>query len=474
MNIMNNLQRFINHLLVCQLKIFKLTILILIYMVVEISFWCNLSAQFSADSLWKKEKATQWFKSNNWSNGLKIRPHESIDVVEFANQYHKNKNYWDLAFSFLSNSKLDTLHPGKYNLDGDNVFISVTEGPTRDFDSTGWEAHRKYADIHYVIKGEEKIGVAVISKATVIKPFNEKKDIGTYKVLMSDARFYKARPDVFFIFFPTDVHRPGIKVNEGNTDKKIVVKVKIDTLLISNSQIIVGLDHWFNHKTNPVTGKPFHYLWSDSAYTGYSQWGTIFTKKGARIATIDRPEEKTMHGLNVYIIVDPDSTQVNPSPHYIENEDVNTIERWVKQGGVLVLLGNDPANCEFTHLNQLSERFGITFNHRTFHQVVNDQWETGAFDSLPKHTLFKGVNKIYLKGISSLSVKSPAKAVLTQKGQIFMAECNYGKGYVFAVGDPWLYNEYIGHLRLPGEFDNLRAAENLTDLLLIHAKASFK
>jgi YhcH/YjgK/YiaL family protein len=32
---------------------------------------------------------------------------------------------------------------------------------------------------------------------------------------------------MFAIFFPADVHLPGIKVNEKNYVKKVVVKVKI-------------------------------------------------------------------------------------------------------------------------------------------------------------------------------------------------------------------------------------------------------
>jgi unsaturated rhamnogalacturonyl hydrolase len=47
-----------------------------------------------------------------------------------------------------------------------------------------------------------------------------------------------------------------------------------------------------------------------------------------------------------------------------------------------------------------------------------------------------------------------------------MAEGKYGKGFVFAVGDPWIYNEYIDHKYLPQSFDNLKAANNLVDYLL--------
>lgn len=234
------------------------------------------------------------------------------------------------------------------------------------------------------------------------------------------------------------------------------------------AQVNVGLDNWFNHETNAKTGKPYHYLWTDTAWSGYSRWGNIFTAKGAVLSTLNRPDAAALNKINVYIIVDPDTTSENPLPHYIMPEDANAIEQWVKDGGVLILLANDAPNCEFTHLNQLASRFGIVFDHVTLHPVKNNNWDMGAFTVFPNHPLFKGIKKIYLKEISSLSLSHGAKPVLTEDGHIFMAESTIGKGFVFAVGDPWIYNEYIDHDRLPQDFDNRKAAENLTDYLLTH------
>lgn len=235
----------------------------------------------------------------------------------------------------------------------------------------------------------------------------------------------------------------------------------------TEAQINVGLDNWFNRETNVKTGKPYHYLWTDTAASGYSRWGEIFTKKGAIISTIDhQPDAASLGKLNIYIIVDPDTTTESQSPNYIMPSDVKAIEQWVKNGGVLVLLANDGPNCEFTHLNQLAIRFGITFNHVSLHPVVNKKWDMGAFTSLPNHPMFKGVSKIYLKEISSLNLTKPATPILKENGQVFMAESRVGKGLVLTIGDPWIYNEYIDHDRLPNDFQNREAAESLTDYLL--------
>jgi unsaturated rhamnogalacturonyl hydrolase len=236
------------------------------------------------------------------------------------------------------------------------------------------------------------------------------------------------------------------------------------------AQPVVGLDNWYNREVNPKTGMPFHYLWTDTAFSGYSRWGKIFTSRGAKLSTLEKPDANILSKVNVYIIVDPDTTTESKSPNYVMPAEIKIIEQWVKNGGVLALLSNDAPNCEFTHFNQLASKFGIYFNHVTLHPVTGTNFEMGASKNLPDHPLFKGVSKIYLKEISSISLKGNAKPILVENGNVLIAECKYGKGYVFAIGDPWIYNEYIDHDRLPASFDNRKAAENLTDLLLSYTK----
>ena len=236
------------------------------------------------------------------------------------------------------------------------------------------------------------------------------------------------------------------------------------------AQPVVAVDNWFNRETNAKTGSPFHYLWNDTAFSGYSRWGKIFTSRGAKLTTLEKPTAALLGKVNIYIIVDPDTTTESKSPNYIIPEDSKVIEQWVKNGGVLAILANDAPNCEFTHLNQFASQFGMTFNHVTLHPVTGNNFEMGASVNLPNHPLFKGVSKIYIKEVSDINLKGGAKAILTENGKVLMAESNYGKGYVFAIGDPWIYNEYIDHDRLPAGFENRKAAENLTDLLLGYVK----
>ena len=90
----------------------------------------------------------------------------------------------------------------------------------------------------------------------------------------------------------------------------------------------------------------------------------------------------------------------------------------------------------------------------------------GAFTSFTDHPVFEGVSKIYMKEICSLKLEEKAEIILAENGNVFMAEVSMGKGTVLAIGDPWIYNEYIDHKMLPADFENLKAAENLTLYLI--------
>ncbi len=183
-----------------------------------------LTANAQDPNEWTKKKAKRWFKKMEWIGGLALKPSKTIDVQEFARQYHANWDYWNKAFAYLKNTDLDKIAKGKYPIDGDNVFASVTADSSKDFDKTNWESHRKYIDIQYVINGEEMIGIFPASKATITKEYDEKRDAANYS---ADGKLYTALPGTFFIFFPSDAHRPNITPGGNKVVKKIVIKVKV-------------------------------------------------------------------------------------------------------------------------------------------------------------------------------------------------------------------------------------------------------
>lgn len=141
-------------------------------------------------------------------------------------------------------------------------------------------------------------------------------------------------------------------------------------------------------------GRPFHATRSPVTYPGRSA------------------DEKSLKNAGVYIIVDPDTTRENPSPNYVTDKDVRTIFRWVKKGGVLLLMSNDGPNAEFTHFNRLAGAFGFTFHPLTLNPVTGRNWEMGAETNFPDHPLFKGVSKIYMKEVAPITLAGKASSVL--------------------------------------------------------------
>lgn len=180
----------------------------------------------TVSSVYSQDNAatTKWFAKKEWLNGLSLTPHQTIDQQEFKKQYEANPQRWNQAFRYLKETNLAELKPGKYTIDGDNVYALVTEGLARSADTAKWEDHQRYIDIHHVITGKENMGLAPVESATVITPYDSAKDIGFYK---ANGRFYESGTDTFFLVFPKDAHLPGIKIDGYNDRiKKIVIKVK--------------------------------------------------------------------------------------------------------------------------------------------------------------------------------------------------------------------------------------------------------
>ena len=184
----------------------------------------NAIAQQTKNVTANAATAEKWLKSKEWNGHIKLNAHESVNATEFYKQYHANQAVWDKVFQFLKEQNLDTLSAGKYPIDGENAYASITEGPSKELDKAGWESHKKYIDLQYVIKGKEQIGVAPVSSATVTKPYDEAKDGAAYT---AEGTYYTAEPGTFFLFFPEDAHRPNIKVAGYDTVKKLVIKIKV-------------------------------------------------------------------------------------------------------------------------------------------------------------------------------------------------------------------------------------------------------
>jgi YhcH/YjgK/YiaL family protein len=176
---------------------------------------------------WNSTEVDKWFYKHEWLNGWNVTPDASINKKEFVVYYFKNKERWDKAFAFLRDNDLSKLEVKRYDIDGDNLYASVSEYLTKNEEDTKFEAHRKYIDIQHVINGAEQMSITPISdKKEELVPYDPGKDVEFLTV--NQTASYEATPEKLFIFFPSDIHRPGVKIGENKNVRKVVVKVRID------------------------------------------------------------------------------------------------------------------------------------------------------------------------------------------------------------------------------------------------------
>jgi len=146
-----------------------------------------------------------------------------IDKIENSNLYAGLSGNIAKAFAYINGTDLHSIASGKYEIDNDDVFAIVMEYDTKDISECKLEGHFKYIDVQYIISGAELIGItSLINQIPYIR-----KDEDDYAFYECETDLIKLDAGRFALFFPDDLHRPCIKVNQISRVKKVVVKVRI-------------------------------------------------------------------------------------------------------------------------------------------------------------------------------------------------------------------------------------------------------
>ena len=144
------------------------------------------------------------------------------------------------------------------------------------------------------------------------------------------------------------------------------------------------LDAWYNSQTRQnAAGQTelFHYKWDDLANSGFSLFGHIWRSYGVATKTLPTaPTVENLRQAQFYIIASPDNPSKNPNPHYMTADDADQIAQWVRRGGVLLMMENDPDNADIPHMDLLADKFGLHFNNVLVHHVIDDQFAMGRID----------------------------------------------------------------------------------------------
>lgn len=145
-----------------------------------------------------------------------------------------NKNHNDLSenvklgLEYLKNTDFSTIENGKYEILGNKVFAIVQDYTSKILAEGKFEAHKKYTDIQYIIKGEEQIGISDIENFTQATEYDSEKDIVFLNPKLGvSPEFIHLKEKEFAIFTPNDAHMPSIAFGAPSYVRKVVVKAQV-------------------------------------------------------------------------------------------------------------------------------------------------------------------------------------------------------------------------------------------------------
>lgn len=147
-----------------------------------------------------------------------------FDKIENANLYKGINTRIAKALTYIQSTKFSNLTPGKYEIEGDDIYAIIYEYVTKDENNQLLEAHCKYIDIQYMAEGFENIGVTTFKDHQPVKLYDEEND---YMLFNEPYTLTLLKQGMFAIFFPDDLHLPGIMATNMTNVKKIVIKVKL-------------------------------------------------------------------------------------------------------------------------------------------------------------------------------------------------------------------------------------------------------
>jgi YhcH/YjgK/YiaL family protein len=146
------------------------------------------------------------------------------DIFENTRLYVNISTSFEKAFQFMKSTDFSKLENGVQEIDGKNIFASINNYNTKNYEECKWEAHKCYIDIQFLISGKERIYFSPLKNPKITEPYNSEKDI---MFLETSGDYVTIVPGVFVILFPTDAHKPCIIADNQTEVRKVVIKVKL-------------------------------------------------------------------------------------------------------------------------------------------------------------------------------------------------------------------------------------------------------
>lgn len=149
-----------------------------------------------------------------------------MDKIENFRYYQRCiPEIWD-AVRFIERAKHEHLPVGRYPVG--KGYALIQEGRTRSFDEADFEIHKNYFDMQVLLEGEEMWEYADAAELEEKSSYDSEADI---QWLAGSGQKISMKPDMFYIVYPTDAHKPCCHDVRQTSYRKAVVKIRIDRLL---------------------------------------------------------------------------------------------------------------------------------------------------------------------------------------------------------------------------------------------------
>jgi len=136
------------------------------------------------------------------------------------------------TFEEMLSHDLTSLTLGKHPLKSiADAFFIVQEWSTKLVHDAPIEAHKRFIDIQYLVKGAERIGVALPDGSlSPIEDRLEKDDIAFFRTPKNES-FITLSPGQFVVFYPDELNRPCCCIDVPAVIRKTVIKVPVAAIV---------------------------------------------------------------------------------------------------------------------------------------------------------------------------------------------------------------------------------------------------
>lgn len=145
------------------------------------------------------------------------------DHIRNREKYYYLGEDYKTALDFFATVSGEPFEKADIAIENSDVMVKARPMETKRKEDCSFEAHKKYADIHFVAYGKEKIGYCDVKRLKLVN-YNEEKDAA---FLEGEGDCITMLPGYFMITLPDDAHMPCICVERPEPLGKMIAKIKI-------------------------------------------------------------------------------------------------------------------------------------------------------------------------------------------------------------------------------------------------------